>query len=255
LRFAELMASPGKVALDDGSLLIAAHADRRLDPAVTLRRLDDLAARCREPTLDGLRRMLFGEAGFTGAVTNYDDPINSMIDQVVLRRRGLPITLAVVMIEVGRRIGVPLDGVGMPGHFLVRDRVLRETFIDPFAGGVVLDRRGARARFAALMGPDAPFDDAYLEPTPGPLILARMIANLVGSYRRRGDLVGLAWASRLRLMCPGLGPHEQAQLAADAARTGQVAIAARTHEAVAAQLPSDADEHLAAAFRLRAALN
>lgn len=258
LRFAELLASPGSAALDEGALLIAAHADRGLDPALTLRRLDDLAARCRAPTLDGLRHLLFDEIGFRGAVDNYHDPVNSMLDRVVLRRTGLPITLAVVMIEVGRRLGVPLDGVGMPGHFLVRDRVLHDVFIDPFACGAVLDRRGARARFAALMGPAAPFDDAYLEPTPAAQILGRMVANLVGAYRRNGDLVGLAWACRLRLLCPGVTVPEQVALAGDAARTGQLALAARTLEQVvelAHQDDESIDEHHRAIVRLRSGLN
>jgi regulator of sirC expression with transglutaminase-like and TPR domain len=255
VRFAELLTSSEPVRLDVGALLIAEHANRGLEPAVTLGRLDELAARCPAPTLDGLRRVLFGEAGFRGATVDYHAPVNSMLDQVVIRRRGLPITLAVVMIEVGRRLGVPLDGVAMPGHFLVRDRVMREVFVDPFAGGVVLDRDGARDRFASIMGPGTPFDDAYLEPTGPALILARMVANLVGSYRRLGDLVGLSWSCRLRLLCPGVGAPERLRLAEDAALTGQYRLAARTLDELADWVGPEAEGHRAAAVRLAAHLN
>ena len=123
-RFTELVQTPeAEWALDEASFLIATHARPDLDLPAQLARLDELAAQAGEPTLDGLRRLLFRDLGFSGNEVDYYDPRNSFLDEVLDRRTGIPITLAVVMLEVGRRLGVPLAGVSMPGHFLVRDKV------------------------------------------------------------------------------------------------------------------------------------
>ena len=123
-RFAELVRGPeSECRLDLGAMLIAAHARRDLDVDEQLTRLDKLAASCGEPTLDGLTRHLFQEEELQGDIEEYSHPRNSLLDSVLDRRRGIPITLSVVVLEVGRRLGVPLEGIGMPGHFLVRDKV------------------------------------------------------------------------------------------------------------------------------------
>ncbi len=106
--------------LDHAALLLAAHAEPGLDVGAQLDRIDDLAARCPAPTLDGVRGLLFEDMGFSGDTEYYSDPRNSLLDQVLDRRLGIPISLSVLMMEVGRRVGVPLEGVAMPGHFLVR---------------------------------------------------------------------------------------------------------------------------------------
>src|SRR5947209_12517593 len=120
-RFAELVQRPEEeLPLDEGALLIAAHANPELDVEFELALLDDLAERCPAPTLDALRQHLFVDLGFTGNVDDYYDPDNSFLDQVVRRRVGLPIALSVLGIEVGRRLGLRLGGVALPGHFLLR---------------------------------------------------------------------------------------------------------------------------------------
>lgn len=207
-RFAQLVVGPEEsLPLDEAALLIAAHAHPGLDVDAQLGRLDVLAGEVREPTLDGLRRLLFRDLGFSGNDVDYYDPSNSYLDDVLDRRTGIPITLAVLMLEVGRRVGVPLWGVSMPGHFLVRDKVDPEVFVDPFARGLVLDRRGAKARFLQVQGPGAVFDPSFLEPVGRLAIVSRMLANLEGVARQRADVGMLRWVRGLRATthaAPGL---------------------------------------------------
>ena len=221
VRFVELVNSPAKsIDLTLGALLLSAHASPGLDIDAQAERIDALAEQCGEPTLDGLRRLLFDELGFAGDADDYYAPENSLLDVVLDRRRGLPITLSLVAIEVGRRLGVPLDGVGMPGHFLVRDRVLRDVFMDPFANGRLLTTRDCEAIFRQIAGASAPFDPSYLDPVPDSVILSRMAANLVNAYERADDRYGLRWAARLRMRCPGVAPPELARLGDLLAHTG-----------------------------------
>jgi regulator of sirC expression with transglutaminase-like and TPR domain len=214
-RFAALVNGPdASLPLDEAGLLIAAHAKPDLDVAAALTRFDELASEVRDPTLDGLRRLLFRDLGFAGNEDDYYDPRNSYLDDVLERRTGIPITLAVVMMEVGRRVGVPLSGVSMPGHFLVRDKVDPEVFIDPFARGVVLDRRGAQLRFHGVHGATATFDPAFLEPVARRAIVDRMLANLEGIAGTRGEQAMLAWVLRLRASMPGASEDVRRRLAA-----------------------------------------
>ena len=115
-------------------------------------RLDELARRCPTPTFDGMRAYLFQTLGFRGNTRDYGDPENSFLDSVLERRVGIPISLAVVMMEVGRRIGAPVHGVGMPGHFLVMDAAREGVWCDPFHGGALYDLDGCRRLFARVHG-------------------------------------------------------------------------------------------------------
>lgn len=246
-RFAEVMAGP-EVRLDAATLLIAAHARGDLDLAAELTRLDVLAAGVTEPSLDGLRDHLFGRLGFTGDRAAYHDPRNSLLDAVLERRTGIPITLSVVMIEVGRRVGVPLAGVGMPGHFLVRDEVDPDVFVDPYAGGAVLDAPAARSIFERLH-PRVPWEDRFLEPTDAVAIVTRVLNNLVGAYRRAGDRAALAWVLDLRTRLPAAGEAEQREHALALASLGRYREAAARFDAL------EGDEASRTAARLRARLN
>jgi regulator of sirC expression with transglutaminase-like and TPR domain len=202
-RFRELVGGDESATpLDELAFLVAAHAHPGLDVGEQLARLDDLAHQVRDPTLDGVRRLLFRDLGFAGNGDDYYDPRNSFLDSVLDRRVGLPITLSVLLMEVGRRVGVPLAGVSMPGHFLVRDKVDPEVFVDPFHGGMELDRRACRARFRQVHGPDAVFDDAFLEPVGRFAVVDRLLANLEGHAVRRGDLAMSVWVLRLRASMP-----------------------------------------------------
>jgi regulator of sirC expression with transglutaminase-like and TPR domain len=203
---------PEAVPLDEAALCIAAHADPELDVDAYLARIDDLAGEVRTPTLDGLVRHLYSSGRYHGNTDDYYDPRNSYLHEVLDRRVGIPITLAVLGMEVGRRIGVPLSGVGMPGHFLVRDKVDPSVFIDPFNAGRELDADGCRALHRAMAGPAAPWDPGYLDPIDRPAIVARILANLRVIYQRNREIDSLRWAVRLRCAMPGATAEDRQEL-------------------------------------------
>jgi regulator of sirC expression with transglutaminase-like and TPR domain len=256
-RFAALFVKPEpQLRLDEASLLIAAHAYPDLDVDRELERLDRLAEGCRNPTLDALVRYLFVEEGFRGNQQDYYDPRNSYLNDVATRRLGIPISLSVLTLELGRRIGVPMAGVGMPGHFLLRDRVDPEVFVDPFSRGALLDRRGCQLAFAAVNGPEARFDPDFLEPVGAWTIVARMLANLKAVFARRGDAGSLAWALELRCLVPGMPLDEFGEWAEALAATGRFGDAADVLEHVASRVDDERAESWAGTARaLRARLN
>lgn len=242
--------------LDEAALLIAAHARPDLDVAAAQDRLDRLAHEVPAPTVDALRHHLFAEARFSGNHADYYDPRNSYLDQVLERGAGIPITLSVLMIEVGRRLEVPLAAVSMPGHFLVGDQRQPDRFVDPFDRGAVLDRSGCEARFRAIHPPGTAFEARFLEPVPTRSVLARMLANLDAIATARADRTMLAWVVRLRTCLPGASPAEHRRLASVLAASCRFGEAADVLERLAAHTSGRAgDEDVADARRLRARLN
>ena len=256
-QFAELVDGPeDQLPLDRAALLIAAHAYPDLDVDAHVAWLDDLAERCPEPTLDGWRRYLFEDLRFNGNVDDYYDPANSFLNEVLRRRIGLPITLSVVAMEVGRRLDLPLVGVSMPGHFLLEHvGAAPRTWVDPFGGGRVLDRAGCEERFHLVNGASTPFLESYLDPIGPRGILGRMLANLKAIYASRGNLEALAWVFALRLALPGTPALERRDLARVLGSTGQFVQAAEALEDLAETLPGQASSLLAEAQALRARLN
>lgn len=257
-RFAALVSGPeDEIALDEAMLLVAAQATGDVDLPASLAALDALAEGCPAPTLDHLVRHLFVDLGFAGNRDDYYDARNSYLDQVLVRRLGIPISLAVLTMVVGRRIGVLTDGVAMPGHFLLRDGGERGVFVDPFGAGALLDTAGCVALFRRLHGPGATFDDRFLDPVGPRAILRRVLANLKAIHRLQGDRGALLGVLRLGVEIPGGADEERRELAAALAATGQFAAAADELEAVAAAASeggrSEAD--LTAATRFRARLN
>lgn len=238
-RFLALLAGPEpELPLDEATALIAAHADPSLDVDATLTRLDDLATHAHDDrTAEALARRLFVDWGFAGNRADYSDPRNSLLDQVLDRRLGIPITLAIVMIEIGRRTGVGLHGVGMPGHFLVGIDAEPDRWVDPFAGGAVLDVDGCRQRFASVHGPDARFDPTMVAPTPRRGIVLRVLNNLESSYARRRSRAVL-WVVRLRLAFPELTAGEVRRAATVLGSFGAFTEAAEVLD----RLAHDADE-------------
>ena len=154
---------------------------------------------------------------------------------------------------VARRLGVPVDGIGLPGHFLLRDRVDHGVFIDVFAGGIELDRRDCEARFREIHGPDSAFDEAWLEPVPGRAILARMLGNLRAIHARSGDRAAQARVLELLACLPATGRRVQRELASTLAALGRFDEAAAIHEQLA-EFGGDGDDRTRAAS-LRARLN
>jgi regulator of sirC expression with transglutaminase-like and TPR domain len=139
------------------------------------------------------------------------------------------------MVEVGRRIGVALHGVGMPGHFLVGVGAAPGTFVDPFHGGRMLDVAQCRELFASLSGPTALFADAYLDPTGTRSILLRVLNNLQRSYLERGA-ADAVWVARLRLRFAELSAGERRQTAALLGALGRFAEAADELDAMVPNL-------------------
>ncbi len=255
-RFVHLVAGPeSALPFDEAALLIAAHAHPQLDVAAELARLDELAAGLPAGDLDTLRHRLFDEAGFRGNEGDYYDPENSYLDTVLARRVGIPITLSVVTLEVARRSGTALVGIGMPGHFLVGTLDATPRYVDPFNGGCELDAAGCAARFAAITGGQR-LDPAALRPIGPRAILARMLANLTGIARRRHDVALLQWVLELRAAVPEQSLAERRDLAAGLAGAGRFDEAADVLERLAVDLPgAAAEEARRAAMTLRARLN
>lgn len=225
------------VPLDEAALLVATCV-RPVDVDEGLARLDDLAAGCPARDAEGIARHLFVDVGFSGDTTDYDDPRNSFLDEVITRRRGLPIALSVLMIEVARRVGVEVVGIGMPGHFLVRDASHPDLFLDPFYAGVRLDLAGVEARFHAVRGDEA-FRPEYVAPVGSWSILSRMLANLQRSFlsRRPNAVVSVA---RMRSTIPGLSLPERHQIATLLGSLGHYDEAASMLEQLVVEL-TDAD--------------
>lgn len=173
------------------ALLVARVERPDLDPRPWLERLDDLAHRCgtlADPSkaLTRLRRFLFEEEGFHGNRGDYFDPLNSCLDQVIERRVGIPITLSLLMMEVGRRVGVAIEGVGLPGHFIVRAQTISASvLIDPFHGGGVLSVADAEDVVAEAVGRRVDLQAAHFAPVTKRQMLARMLANLKSVYIKR----------------------------------------------------------------------
>jgi len=255
-RFAELVQGPDdEIPLDEAALLIAAHAYPDLDVEAEVAVLDELAAGCPAPTLEAWRRYVFVDLGFSGNVGSYYDPANSYLNDVVRRRMGLPITLSVIGMELGRRVGLHFQGIGMPGHFLLRDEGEPPTYVDPFDAGRLLDRAGCEERFHAVNGADTPFLESYLEPVGTRAILGRMLANLRSIFVHVADLRGLEWVLTLRLSIPGVPAMERRDLARVLGSAGRFGEAAAQLEALAEIVPEESDAVSAEALAFRARLN
>jgi regulator of sirC expression with transglutaminase-like and TPR domain len=198
-----------------GALLIAAEEYPDLDLDAYRHKLDALGDTLRRrlrpdigPTdaILALNRYLFDELGFHGATDNYYDPRNSFLNDVIDRRAGIPITLAIVYIAVGRGIGLALDGVSFPGHFLVRCPVREGTVVlDPYHKGVSLGIEDLQKRLAPLKG-DPPRRSevaALLQPAHPREILSRLLRNLRGIYLHYQQLPqALATTTRILALTP-----------------------------------------------------
>lgn len=215
-----------------GALEIARIEHPDLTPARELLRLDSLAARSGARSvgdplkaLHRLREFLFEEEGFSGNAADYYDPRNSCLNDVLDRRLGIPITLSVLMMEVGRRVGLPILGVGLPGHFVVRADVGPEpVLLDPFDGGAVLTPERAAAVVARALGRQVPLTGQHLAPVTKRQILTRMLMNLRGIYLRRAEWAkALAVFDRLLVLDAGAAVHfrDRGTVLARLGRTGR----------------------------------
>jgi regulator of sirC expression with transglutaminase-like and TPR domain len=136
----------------------------------------------------GLCRYLFHEMGFRGNVQEYYDPRNSYLNDVLDRRTGIPITLSTVYVTVGRRAGLSVDGVGLPGHFVARVSTPDgEALVDPFHQGALLTPRDCQERLDRIYGGRVRLETDMLAPCPPRALLVRVVRNLQAIYVKEGD--------------------------------------------------------------------
>jgi len=175
--------------LETGAILLSRTVNPAVDVGACCSQLETLAARCRELIVEPatarekcrvLNRVLFHEHGLRGNAEHYADPLNSFLDQVLIRRKGIPISLSIVYLLVAERIGLQLEPVGLPGHFMVG--CYEETvpfFIDPFNAGFFL---AASEVFDLLKESNLHASIIDLAPTPVREVLCRCCRNLVNHY-------------------------------------------------------------------------
>jgi regulator of sirC expression with transglutaminase-like and TPR domain len=138
--------------------------------------------------LNEISEYFFSELGFSGNVKNYYDHKNSFINEVLNRRQGIPITLAIVYMEIASKLGIDVAGVGMPGHFLVRAKDKTETFyIDVFNKGTVLSKDECEEMFNDHVSTSSTWDDRYLLPVDDKYIIVRLLRNLKYIYLDEGE--------------------------------------------------------------------
>jgi len=183
----------GEGPLDRPALEMASIEFPSLDAGPYLQRLDEMAAELGELTagmngpefLARANTYLFEDIGFRGNEKEYYDPRNSCLNWVLDQRLGIPITLSLVYMEVARRLGRPVSGVGLPGHFVVRyDDGAWSTYLDPFNSGKLLTEEDCHELVRSIAGAEATADAEMLKPVSGRYILLRMLNNLRGAYFR-----------------------------------------------------------------------
>ncbi len=215
-QFTELLArGESGFELDRAALLLAAEEYPAMQVDEYLAQLDALAEDARWRMTLGelfdplecamaLATYLFNKGRFTGNSKDYFNARNSFLNDVMERGVGIPITLSVVLIEVARRLGIKLFGVGMPGHFLVKySDDEREVFFDPFNGGRVLTEANCRAMIDELYDGRVSFEHAFLHAVPQKQILNRMLQNLKNIYVNASDLHKLLGViERLLILTP-----------------------------------------------------
>ena len=215
-RFAELVQGGGEVPLDEMAFLISSTllGSDSSEIVEQMCRLDELAAAVPSPTCAGIAQVLFtGPDAFIGNRAEYYDPENSLLPRVLDRHAGIPISLSVIMMEVGRRLGVPIVGIGMPGHFLVglarAQGDVPETFADPFHEGRIMDADQCQELFHQVTGAHQTFLEGFLAPVHPMAIVERMLNNLKAVYQSRSELDRLHHVMALRSYFPGLGKSER----------------------------------------------
>ena len=196
--FAEVVSGPeNRLDLGRAALLIAGEEYPGLDLLRYVAKLEALAAAVRpdvtatdEPItkIEYLNAHLFEERGFRGNTQEYYDPRNSFLNDVLDRRLGIPITLSVVYMEVGRRVGMPLQGIGMPGNFIMKYAdAEEEIYIDPFSKGRILSREACKSLLQDIYGEPVPFQETFLAPVTKKQILSRLLMNLKAIYVHTKD--------------------------------------------------------------------
>jgi len=263
--FATLVADDASLSLLEAAIAIAQDEEPQLDPQTVLADIDRLAERLKRrlpadagalQRLRFLNRYFFQELGFAGNVNDYYDPNNSYLHRVLATRRGIPITLALVYIEIASQIGLTARGVSFPGHFLVKLRMTQgEVVLDPLTGQSLsreeLDER--LAPYRRQQGLTGEFDvplGLFLQTAPARDVLARVLRNLKEIHRTAEEWPRLlAVQERLVILLPEAW-EERRDRALVYAELGRSDAAAQDLAAYLEQRPKAGD---AAALRTRLA--
>ncbi|MEK6551327.1 MAG: transglutaminase-like domain-containing protein [Pseudomonadota bacterium] len=197
-RLQQMLVADQDLSLAEAALLLAKDEYPGLDVDAYLARLDELATRVRvrlpeganiEDTLVTMNQILFDELGFAGNVDDYYDPRNSFLNDVLDRKLGIPITLSILYMDIASRLGLELEGVSFPGHFLVKFSTEEgDVVLDPFSGGTPLTEEDLVERLEEASGNEMIGGlslNELLEATDKRDILVRMLRNLKGIYLRR----------------------------------------------------------------------
>ncbi len=219
-----IVGEDASIDLARAALLIAAEEYPSLDIPLYLSRLEELAEHVRahmlhlamEPAhppltvnqcfdvLHAMNGVLFEQERFRGNRIDYYNPQNSFLNRVLERRLGIPLSLSLVYMEVGKRLGLHIAGVGMPFHFIVRcDFQNTSIYIDPYEKGKFLSEQDCRQRLSQIFKNESDFDPSWLEPLSSRQLLVRMLTNLKNIYIHRGDFLrALMACDRILLLNP-----------------------------------------------------
>ena len=211
--YQEIHQSDEQINLAKAALYIAQEEYPKLDAEEYLNALDTMADEVQERLPDEryplriiqtINRYLYEDLGFTGNSEDYYDPRNSFLNDVIERRIGIPITLALVYLEIARRLEFPMVGIGMPGHFLIRPEFQEAgIFVDAFNRGDLLFEQDCQERLTQIYGRPVQMQPAYVESVTHRHFLARMLANLKIIYVNQQQLPkALSSVERILLLFP-----------------------------------------------------
>ena len=249
--YQEISQPDEQINLANAALYIAQEQYPDLNPAEYLNALDTMAAEVQERMpaqkyplriIESINQYLYDDLGFAGNTTDYYNPRNSFLNEVISRRLGIPITLSLVYLEVAKRIDFPMIGVGMPGHFLIRPAVAEmEIFVDAFNRGEVLFIEDCRERLTQIYGQEVTLQSSFLEPVTPRQFLARMLSNLKIIYLNQQELeLALAAVERILLLFPGV-PVELRTRGLIYYQLGRWAAASDDFETYLAKVPNAED--------------
>ena len=217
--FQEMLQRPdAHIDLARAALLVAAENDPTLDVDAEMARLEQWAGelgRRIDPSWNNLQRLarlrtfMYEDLGFKGDVRGYYSPANSLLHSVMSRRLGIPLTLSIVFMEIGWRIGVPFEGVGFPGHFLVRlTGEPGDLLLDPYDHGASVHEEDCRRMIQLTTGGTVPYDPSMIRSLGKRDMIARLLFNLKVSCLKTNDDAGaLSAVERLLLLHPNEPPE------------------------------------------------
>ncbi|HEY9635225.1 MAG TPA: SirB1 family protein [Coleofasciculaceae cyanobacterium] len=211
--YQEIQQPDTQIDLAASALYIAQEEYPNLDIAEYLNALDVMAAEVEERLpaeryplriIKSLNQYLYDDLGYIGNTSDYYDPRNSFLNEVIDRRSGIPITLSLVYLEVARRLDFPMVGVNMPGHFLIRPEFEEAgIFVDTFNQGEILFEQDCETRLAQIYGRAMPLQSSFTAPVSSRQLLTRMLTNLKLIYLNRKDLPRvLAMVERILMLFP-----------------------------------------------------